>query len=413
MIRSLVYISGMVLLCGMLAGTHAAERSSTKEQLLSLEGLVQEAVDKNPEIQGAAQRLEAAKAVIPQVQTLPDPKINLEYRDLTEREAMYGVTQELPFPGKLGLKGEVASRQADQVEQEYLAVRLRVMSALKQAYYDLHFVHKSIEIVEKNKELLRQFEETAKARYAVGQGAQQDVFRAQAEVSRVLARLATLEQRKQSLHAEINRLLNHPPADPLGRPEEIQMTKLNRKLEELSARIDPGAPLLRAQVKGVERGDKSVDLARRDYYPDFEVGAMGLHEEPTGTDGYRVMLNIRVPLYYAAKQREGVREAVAGREAARDELQTVRQELLFRMKDNVAQTGRSEELVAILEGAIIPQGRLTLASAQAGYGVGKVDFLTLLNSLLTLQESELELHGEIVEHEKARARIEEIIGERP
>ena len=95
MIRNLVYISGMVLLCGMLAGTHAAERSSTKEQLLSLEGLVQETVENNPEIQGAAQRLEAAKAVIPQVQTLPDAKINLEYRDLTEREAMYGVTQEL------------------------------------------------------------------------------------------------------------------------------------------------------------------------------------------------------------------------------------------------------------------------------------------------------------------------------
>jgi outer membrane protein TolC len=156
-----------------------------------------------------------------------------------------------------------------------------------------------------------------------------------------------------------------------------------------------------------------VDLARREYYPDFEVGAMGLHEEPTGADGYRVMLNIRVPLYYAAKQREGVREAVAGREAARDELQTVRQELLFRMKDNVAQAARSKELLAVLEGAIIPQAHLTLASAQSGYGVGKVDFLTLLNSLLTLQESELELHGEIVEHEKALARIEEIIGERP
>ncbi len=413
MIRNLAYIAGVILQCLAFAGTGAAEQSSTEEKRLSLASLVQETVEMNPEIKAAAQRLEAAKAVIPQVQTLPDPKINLEYRDLTERETMYGVTQELPFPGKLGLKGEVASREADQLEQEYLAVRLRVISALKQAYYELHFVHKSFEIVEKNKELLRQFEETAKARYAVGQGAQQDVFRAQAEVSRVLARLATLEQRKQSLHADINRLLNRPPAAPLGRPEEIHMKKPNRNLEELSARIDSGAPLLRAQVKGVERGDKAVDLARREYYPDFEVGAMGLHEEPTGTEGYRVMLNIKVPLYYATKQREGVREAVAGREAARDELQAVRQELLFRMKDNIAQSGRSEELVAVLEGAIIPQGRLALASAQAGYGVGKVDFLTLLNSLLTLQESEIELHGEIVEHEKALARIEEIIGERP
>jgi outer membrane protein TolC len=390
-----------------------AEQDSFLEGRLALGELVHEALERNPEISAAAQRLEAAKALIPQVQALPDPEINLEYRDLSERETMYGVTQELPFPGKLSLKGAVASREAERVEQAYLGVRLRVISALKQAYYDLHFVHKSIEIVAKNKELLRQFEETAKTRYAVGQGAQQDVFRAQSEVSRVLARLATLEQRKYSLHAEINRLLNRPPADPLGQPEETQATQLKRSLEELSALVDQSAPQLRAEQKGVDRADKALDLARREYYPDFEIGAMGLHEEPTGTEGYRVMLNIKVPLYYATKQREGVREAVAGREVARDELQAIRQDLLFRVNDNVAQARRAEELIAVLKGAVIPQARLTLASAQAGYGVGKLDFLTLLNSLLTLQESELEHHGEIVEHEKALARIEEIIGDPP
>ena len=367
----------------------------------------------NPEIQATAQRWEASKAVIPQVQTLPDPKVNLEYRDVDARETMYGASQEFPFPGKLRLKGEVASREAERMEQEYLATRLKVIAALKEAYYDLHFVHKSIEVVEKNKELLRHFEESAKAGYAVGKGAQQDVFRAQAEISRVLTRLATLEQRKQSLHADINRLLNRPPAAPLGAPQEIRLTPLKRDLEGLNAMLDQTAPLLRAQAKGVERGDKAVALARREYYPDFEVGAMGVHEEPMGTDGYRVMLNVKVPLYYATKQREGVREAVAGREAALDELQSVKQELLFRLKDNFVQAKRAEELVAILKDALIPQARLTLASAQAGYAVGKVDFLSLLNSLLTLQENEIELHGEMVEHEKARARLEEMIGEAP
>jgi outer membrane protein TolC len=120
-----------------------------------------------------------------------------------------------------------------------------------------------------------------------------------------------------------------------------------------------------------------------------------------------------VPLYYATRQRAGVREALASREVALQELQAMRQELLFRLTDNFVQAQRAEQLLAILQDAIIPQARLTLESAQAGYAVGKIDFLTLLSSLLTLQENELELHEETAEHEKAMARIEEIIGSIP
>jgi len=124
-------------------------------------------------------------------------------------------------------------------------------------------------------------------------------------------------------------------------------------------------------------------------------------------------LNVKVPLYYATKQREGVREAVAGREASFQDLQALRQELLARIKDNLAQAERSERLVKLLKDAIIPQSSLTLTSAQASYAVGKVDFLTLLNSLLTLQENELEFHSEMAEHEKALARLEGITGVTP
>lgn len=120
----------------------------------------------------------------------------------------------------------MAQRDAERLEQEYNATRLRLVAALKEAYYSLHFVHKSIDIVERNKALLTQFEKTAKARYSVGQAAQQDVFRAQVEISRVLDRLAVLDQQKESLHAAINRLLNRPPAGSLGIPEEVYPTIL-------------------------------------------------------------------------------------------------------------------------------------------------------------------------------------------
>lgn len=375
--------------------------------------VVQEALANNPDIKASLQRWESSKAVIPQVRTLPDPRVTAGYRDMARQDVMYGLSQEIPFPGKLGLKGEVAARQSDRIEQDYLATQLTVIAKLKEVFYDLHFIHDSIRILRQTMLLLQEFERTATARYSVGQAAQQDVLRAQTEISRLLARLATLEQRRQSLHAGINRILNRLPSDPLGIPEEIRFTPMRYSLAELNELLDQTSPLLRGQQRTVEQGNQTIALAKREYYPDFELSGLGTRDPVMNVNGYQVMLNIKIPLYYATKQREGVNEAVASRDAAFQDLHALRQELLARIKDNVAQAERAELLIKLLRDAIIPQSRLTLASAQASYAVGSVDFLTLLNSLLTLQENELEFHSEMVEHKKALARLEGIIGVAP
>ena len=388
--------------------------SSQGEVRIDLPGLVRELEDTNPEIKAARQRWEAATAVVPQVQTLPDPRLQFGYQRMPMAEplqgVMYGFGQEIPFPGKLSLKGDIAQRDAERLEQEYHATRLRLIAVLKEAYFNLHFVHKSIEIAEKNKMLLMQFEKTAKARYSVGQAAQQDVFRAQVEISRVLDRLAVLDQQKESLHAAINRLVNRPPSEPLGTPEEIHTTILTIPLQELSRRADEFSPALLAAAKSIDRSEQSVSLAKRQYYPDFDVTALGLRNDRTNDNGYQVMVGIKIPLFYETKQKEGVREARAGLEGAREDFTATRQDLLFQVKDGFVQVQRAERLITLLRDAIIPQATLGLQAAQAGYAVGKVDFLTLLNSLLTLQESQLELHSEMVSHERAVARLEAVTG---
>lgn len=385
------------------------------EGQLFLSPLIEELYAHSPEIKAARQRWESAKAIVPQVQTLPDPRLQLGYQRMpmvppVVEGVMYGIGQEIPFPGKLTLKGEVAQRDAERLEQEYNAIRLRLVAELKQAYFDLHFVHKSIDIVERNKGLLTQFEKTAKARYSVGQAAQQDVFRAQVEISRVLDRLAVLDQQKESLHAAINRLVNRPPAGPLGAPEEVHTTILTIPLQELIRRAEESSPLLLATAKGIDRSERSVSLAKRQYYPDFDVTALGIRNDKINDNGYQVMVGIKIPLFYETKQKQGVREALAGLEGAREDFAVARQDLLFQVKDGFVQAQRAERLITILRDAIIPQATLGLQAAQAGYAVGKVDFLTLLNSLLTLQDSELELHGEMVNHEKALARLEAVTG---
>lgn len=400
--------------CLFLWVVHVTAAETVNGEKLSLARLVEEMTEKNPEVKAARERWEAAKAVVPQVQTLPDPRLQLGYQRMPMTDplqgAMYGFGQEIPFPGKLGLKGDIARREAERFEQEYKATRLRLTAALKEAYYNLHFIHESIEIVEKNKILLTQFEKTAKARYAVGQAAQQDVFRAQVEISRVLDRLAVLDQQKESLHAAINRLLNRPPAGPLGTPEEIQTTIMTIPLPELNRRAEAFSPALLASAKSIDRSEHTVSLARRQFYPDFDVTALGLRNDRINDNGYQVMLGIKIPMFYETKQRQGVNEALANLSGAREDFSATRQELLFQVKDGFVQAQRAERLITILRDAIIPQATLALQAAQAGYGVGKVDFLTLLNSLLTLQESQLELHGEMVSHERALARLEAVTG---
>lgn len=394
---------------------HVTGSALADELPLSLSALIEELATRSPEINAAHERWAAGQAVVPQVQTLPDPRLQLGYQRMpmvppVVEGVMYGIGQEIPFPGKLKLKGEVAQRDAERLEQEYNATRLRLVATLKQVYYDLHFVHKSTEIVEQNKRLLMQFEKTAKARYSVGQAAQQDVFRAQVEISRVLDRLAVLDQQKESLHAAINRLVNRPPDGPLGTPEEVHSTLLTIPLQELNRRAEQFSPALMATAKGIDRSERSVSLAKRQYYPDFDVTALGIRNDKINDNGYQIMVGIKIPLFHETKQKQGVNEAVANLEGAREEFAAARQDILFQVKDSFVQAQRAERLITILRDAIIPQATLGLQSAQAGYAVGKVDFLTLLNSLLTLQDSQLELHGEVVSHEKALARLEAATG---
>ncbi|RMH05829.1 MAG: TolC family protein [Nitrospirae bacterium] len=390
-----------------------ARAVETGQPLLSLAALIEEAKAKNPEIQAARQRWEVAKARIPQVQTLPDPIIGLTYRgpDIM-REGRLHLQQEIPFPGKLSLKGEIARKAADQAEQIYRAVQLRVIAQLKEAYFTLHFIQKSIEVVKKNLVILKELEKTAEARYQVGKGIQQDVFRAQVELSREIEQLTALEQERESVRAEINRILNQPPMQPLGVPEEPTLTRLPYTLEDLNTIAQEHSPLLRGHIHDIARGQSAVDLAQREYFPDFVVslGAMQSFRSADLQDAFG-MLGIKVPLYYATKQRFGEKEALADLERARRDYRTVLQTVLFQVKDNFVRAQRAARLVKLIGKAIVPQASLALESSMAGYAVGKVDFLTLLDNVLSLQQDELDLHRQKTDHEIAIAKLEAIIGQ--
>jgi len=393
--------------------------SQTAPAGADLRALIGELVKNNSEIRAARFRYEAATKRPSQRSSLPDPKftfvdsgVGQPFSRLNVSDFAYlgfGVSQEVPFPGKLQLAGEEARKEAESEGELYRAVVLEAASRLKLAYFDWFAVAKAIEITRKNRDLLERFEKIARARYSVGKGIQQDVLKAQVEMSALAQQLEVLEQRQATLQSKINSLLNRPADTPLGRPVDVRRSALRLELDKLPELIERSSPRLRARQLLVEGRNVGIERARKDYRPDFNFGFQWQKTAAPFRDYYMAVAEVKIPLYFWRKQRYGVEEAVARFEESRQEYQATRQDLLFAAREQYLIARTSERLLELYESGIIPQSSLSLESALAGYEVGTVDFLTLINNLMTLLSFEMQYYEEIAKHEQALARLEPLV----
>ena len=387
---------------------------------LKLEAAIAYARAHNPEISAARARWLAAQARPTQAGALPDPMLDVAYHNerfdrftLGSTDFAFvrvGASQEVPFPGKLGLKREIATREAGQADEEARRVELDVVSRVKMAYAEYAHLDELIDLLQRNKALLEKFARSAEAKYAVGQGIQQDVLKAHVELSLLVDRETTLAQRQQSQTAQLNALLNRPPSTPLGAAEHPTEGTLTGSLDELIAAAEAHSPELKAAEQRVAGSDSGVALARREYLPDFVVRADYMHKAALLPE-WEVGVGVKVPLYFATKQRAGVDEASAALAEAHAARNTASRTIQARVKDLYARAQASERLIALYHTTVIPQARLALESAISAYEVGKVDFLTLLNSFTVSLEYEMRYHEELANFQKAAAELEAVVGQ--
>jgi len=388
-------------------------------QVVTLDELVQEALERNPAIQAARRAVDAKRALILPAQTLPEPTIGfqtmgnlipptLQSGDPSSARTV-SIEQEIPFPGKLGLKGRMASMEAEAEWWNYEQTRRQVIADLKLAYYDLFLIHKSIEIVQKDKDLLQKFTQIAEAKYRVGQGIQQDVLKAQVEISRLIDRLTVLEQRRGIAEALINSLLYRPPETALGKPAPVQKTELRYSLDQLHQIARSNFPLLKMQEREIDRNQYAVQLARKEFYPDFSVGFTYFNRTPI-PEMYGLMVKAKVPLYFWRKQRPELESAASSLASAQKQRENTTSWLYFKLKDGYLVATTSERLIQLYGTGVIPQATLSLESAVAGYQVGKVDFLTLIDNLVTLLDYELKYYEVLTDFQQALAQLEPFVG---
>ena len=396
----------------------AGQQAPAEEARLQLEALVQEALENNPGVQSALRRVEAWRRRVPQARSFPDPVLGVgwmgEIRPFSlmrnDPSSFRSITakQKIPFPGKLKLRGQIAGREAEAAWWDYETIRRRVAAQVKVTYYDYFYYHQAIEITRKDKDLLGKLAQIAVVRYQVGKGIQQDVLRAQVELSRILQRLTVLEQQEKTAQVRLNTLLYRQPDAPLPPPAALEQSHLTYSLESLYQLARENDTGLQREQQMIERNQLAVNLARKEFYPDLSIAYM-YQNRPLMQEMHGVTFSINIPVFYKSKQREGVNEAtleLLSARRSRDNRETL---LSFEVKQHYLAAKAADELARLYSQAIVPQSSLALDSALAAYAVGSVDFLTVLDSFITVLDYEINYYRELSNYQIALARLEPLV----
>ena len=397
--------------------------AQSERSFLNLNQLIEEALQNNPEISATKKKWEVFKEKVPQAYALEDPMfsfgiVNLptnfsfKKEDMTMKEI--SVSQNLPFPGKRPLMKEMAEKEAEAVFTEIQGKINQIIRDVKTAYYDLSHVYRTTLVVQRNKEILENFAKIAEARYAVGEGIQQDVLKAHIEVSKMVDDLIMLGQRKRALEAKLNAILNRPPENLVGEPEEVIFRKLPFTIEEIQKMALEMNPTLKGMKKMIEAKEKAYALAKREYYPDFNFkfayGQRDNGPEMKRRDMLTGMMEMNIPIFYKSKQDRKVAETKAEILGAEAQYRAMKNEILYMVTDMSSMIQRVERQIDLYKTGIIPQASLQINSAMSAYRVNKADFMTLLDSQMTLYKYELEYHQALTEFEKNVASMGAAIG---
>jgi cobalt-zinc-cadmium efflux system outer membrane protein len=423
--RILILTIGIGLL--FQPGSFAAQPANdSKDEKLKLVDLLAEAERNNPEIQAARQELQFLQKMPSQAATLPDPQFVLQqvnvgsprpFAGFTNSDFSYfgvGVSQDLPYPGKLRLRSELAKRDAEIGGRKVEAVRRSVQSALKVIYTRLAFLEKQRDILGGDRELLKQMEQAAELRYRSGIGNQQEVLQAQLEQTKLLREITANQMEAGQDQAKIKQVLGRPQTSPDIQTEELTETTVPRSYEELLSAAQSSSPQLSGARKSVEKQNVAIEIAKRDFYPDFNAQFMWQRTDPTQYRAYyQFTVGARIPIHRKSKQQPELDQAQIEKGRAQTEVEVQTQQVSSVIRQLFVASEKSSELLKIYRDGLLPQAKAELQAGFTAYQSNRVDFQTLLASFLDVLRLEEAYWQTLSEHEIALAQMEEMTGAMP
>ncbi len=400
--------------------------AKTDEPILTLDKAIELALLGNPGLGEIKARAEAMAAIPSQEGTLPDPTIrlgalylptnsfNLRQDDFTMMEV--GISQEIPFPGKLALREKIAEQEALAAADSVDEARLRLVREVKTGWWRLFYYGRALSLLDESEQFFLELIDIAQAKYRVGKGSQQDVLLAQLELSKLKEEKLNLTSMRHGQEARLNALLDRTPEKPVRIPVEADF-KLPAIVESaLQDKAFQLRPLFAQHRKMLDAAKSKVDLAKKGFYPDFTVGAFYdvRQNTPSGqsrSDFASVQLSMNLPIYAGRKQAKAVDqrqgELLQERYALQDEHHKIQAEIAAK----AAEYQQTKEKLGLLEHEIIPQAQQTLDSLLAGYQVNQTDFSDLLRTQLSFFQYQTQYWQALTNTQQILAELSAEVGE--
>jgi outer membrane protein, heavy metal efflux system len=386
-----------------------------------VEGYVGLALQRNPEISAAAQKVQRLQERIALVSSLDDPMVTISGGEMAETAAgqveyVAGVSQRVPFPGKLGARGRIAEREVAVAAAELETVRLRVAGDVRRAYWRYYTATRGVEVTERSKGLVASFRDAAEAKLRAGRAHQDDVLRASVELTDLDARIVRFKQQQDSAAAMLNSLLDYHPRTELPPPPPIEFARLSLEIGDLLRRSQTTNPQIAAARERMAGYRERLVLARLDSKPDFLVGfsyggvdSGGLTQSANGDDQWWLTLGVTLPIW-ADKQDAARREALRGVGETLSGLRAAQNRVAYQVQDSLSRVAAQQQLVVLFADRMLPEAQQTVDVSLSGYRAGRVDFLTLIDNWQQLLRFELIQQQNLSQMQSALADLREATG---
>ncbi len=412
--------AGILILLIFLFGTLSIY-SQTESGSESLNELVKEALQNNPQLRAAHSQTLAEQTKVKQVTAWDPPQVGISFfqtpiqylNPITNgMETDYYIQQMFPFPGKLGNMGDAASSNAKMYGEQYKTLKNKIINDLKSNYYMLYFVEKKIEINKENQDLLKQLNAIALKQYEVGTGKQADVLRAQTELSTLVNSGINLIKEKRNVETMINTILSRPVDSPLPEIKDIQDTIPNWTYEQLSQLAFQNRPELKAMQFNVDMSKSELKASKLEYYPDFMVQLMYKNMANTSNDFWSAMVGVNIPLAFWSKDKftGKVQENEININTAQEQKSAMKNMVESDVQNALIKIQSNKNLIDLYKGTVIPQAEQTLQATLAEYQTGKTEFLMFIDAYKMVLTSKLDYYMSVMSYMQSQALLEQAVG---
>jgi outer membrane protein TolC len=390
-----------------------------------LDGLIQEALANSPVIISAREYWQASTKLPLQVSTLADPMIGLQQLTVGSPQPFsgyetsdfyytgFGISQDIPGPGKLGLRAKQAEKAADAAHAAFLVQQRQVIEQVRETYFNLFYLRKMQDSLRGTQSELDRVAQTTESQYHVAMAQQQDVLKAQLAQTDIVKDLEMNDEEFQQGQASLKAILGREQYSPDIDIGDIRPTDIPMSDSQLLQLAMTKSPTLQ-QANAMEgQSDAALAIAKRDYVPDFNVGYAYQKTGPGFRDYYMLTLGVKVPLYFWRKQTPAVEQAALEKESVFADSYAKRLSVLSDLQNQIISLRTTSRVLKLYSDGLIPQAEVTLISGTAAYRVGKVDFQTLLSAVINVLRVKQEYFRALADHEIAISKIRQTIGEQP